>query len=119
MKRAKGKVDEATTDLKEALTILKEILDKSDGNDMNVGTIYIELGELALDNNLPSEALTRFESAMKIWLGIFGNGEMADNEWVASTYGFMARCHKAIGNTTLAEENERKCMYICDKIKKK
>ena len=86
---------------------------------MIIGFIYVELGELALDKNSPTEALRYFESAMKHWRGIYGEGDMADNTWVATTYGFMARCSKANGNNKLAEENKQKCMDIYQKIKQK
>ena len=119
MKRAKGRVIEATNDLKEALAILKEVLAKSDGNNFNIGIAYLELGELSLDHNSPCEALRHFENAMKHWHGIYGEGDMTGNEWVATTYGFMARCYMENGNRKLAHDYKEKCMDIITKIKKK
>ena len=110
---------EAIKDLKEALAIYKEIHDKADGNNYHIGFGYIELGELELDRNAPSEALRHFERSMKHWHGIYGEGEMSCNEIVATTYGFIARCHKSIGNDKLASEYKRKCMDMYQQIRKK
>jgi tetratricopeptide (TPR) repeat protein len=105
--------------LKEAVAIYKEVHDKDSCGNYNVGFSYVELGELELDRNAPSEALRHFENALKHWRGIYGEGEMSSNEWVATTYGFIARCHKSIGNDDLADDFKDKCINMYQQIGKK
>ena len=119
VKRAKGRTEEAINDLKEAVAIYKEVHDKSSGNNYNVGFSYVELGELELDRNAPAEALRHFESALKHLRGIYGDGDMASNEWIATTYGFIARCHKSIGNDNLADDFKDKCINMYQQTRKK
>ena len=119
VKRAKGRIDEAIKDLKEAVSIYKEVHDKANGHNFNVGFSYVELGELELDRNCPSEALRHFENALSQWKGIYGDSEVASNEWVATTYGFIARCHKTMGKDKLADEFKNKCIEMYERTRKK